>query len=90
MSRLPASALADLVLAVMLLEAIALFVYGTRTGRGMPVTQIWGMLLPGALLVAAGRVALAGGHPLVVMTLLGAALCAHAADLRRRWRAAAG
>lgn len=79
--------LADAVLGVMLIEGIALSLYAVRRGRGMPVHAIWGMLLPGALLVAAARMALGGAYPGPVMLVLAAALVAHVVDLCWRWGA---
>lgn len=68
----------DIVLAVMLIEAIALIV------RGRAAATIVLAFLPGALILLAVRAALTGaGWPWVALALAGS-FPAHLADLRRR------
>ncbi len=76
---------ADLVLAVMLIEGIALCWLRQRSAKGpTPATIIIG-LLPGACLVLALRGALVGAWWGWIALALSASLFAHLADLRRRW-----
>jgi hypothetical protein len=81
--------LADVALIALLVEAAALALYRTHTGRGPGVREILGVLLPGACLLLAMRSALASAGTQIVGFFLIAALLTHAADLRRRWRLAA-
>jgi hypothetical protein len=77
----------DLVLAVMLVEAIALAAYHRRTGRGLPPVAIVLNLAAGAALLLALRGALVGaGWGWIALALAGA-FAAHLADLRQRWAA---
>lgn len=78
--------LADLVLAVLVLEALGLVVFYQRTGRGMAPRDCVGLLGAGLALALALRCAMSGAWPgWVALCLLGA-LVAHLDDLRRRWR----
>jgi hypothetical protein len=78
----------DLVLAVMLVEAIALAAYHRRTGRGLPAVAIVLNLAAGAALLLALRGALVGaGWGWIALALAGA-FAAHLADLRQRVAAA--
>jgi hypothetical protein len=76
---------ADVILVVMLAEALLLFVYRRLTGRGPATADLVAMLLAGACLVLALRAVLTGAHWPVVVMFLGAALLAHLMDLYRRW-----
>lgn len=78
---------ADVILAVMIVEALLLLVYRKATGRGMAPADVASMLLAGACVVLALRAALTGSHWPVVASFLIAALAAHLTDLYRRWSA---
>lgn len=77
----------DLILGLLLLEALAFHVYRRATGRGLPLAGIAAYLLSGAFLLLAVRAVLAGWSPYWTALCLAAALVAHLADLRRRLRA---
>lgn len=78
---------ADLVLAVMLVEALGLAAIHRRTGRGLPPAAVLLNLAAGAALLLALRGALVGaGWGWIALALTGA-LVAHVADLRQRWSA---
>lgn len=68
----------DIVLAVMLVEAIVL------AARGRPVGAVVLALLPGALMLLALRAALTGAGWLWIAVALAASFPAHLLDLRRR------
>ena len=79
-------ALIDLALAVTALEAVLVVAYFRRTGRGIAPGDFLGNLASGACLMVALRCGLTGAAwPWIALFLL-AALAAHLADLRRRWR----
>lgn len=75
----------DLILALVLVEAVGLGLYHRVTGRGLPLADLAMMLLPGALLIGALRLVLGGAAWYWTAALLAAAFAAHMADLRRRW-----
>jgi hypothetical protein len=77
--------LADVILAVMMIEMLLLLVYRKVTGRGVAPADLIAMLLAGACLVLALRAVLTGSHWPVVALFLLAALIAHLTDLYRRW-----
>jgi hypothetical protein len=77
--------LADVILVVMIAEAVLLLIYRKATGRGLAPADLFAMLLAGACLVLALRAVLTGSSWPVVALCLVAALVAHAADLYRRW-----
>lgn len=77
---------ADLVLAVMALEAGLLAWYRRRHGRGVPVGETLAFLAAGACLVLALRAALVGASWGWVAAALAGAGTAHAVDLALRWR----
>jgi hypothetical protein len=77
--------LADVILFVMIAEAVFLLVYRKVTGRGLAPTDLFSMLLAGGCLVLALRAVLTGSSWPVVMLFLLAALIAHLTDLYRRW-----
>ena len=79
------SQIADLVIAVTLVEAIGLIAYRQATGRGLPVAALLGMLAPGLCLMEALRLALTGGGWQSTALCLLLAGVAHLDDLRRRW-----
>jgi hypothetical protein len=81
----------DLILALMVLEAIILLVYRSVTGRGVPAVGLLINLLAGAFLLMALRSALTNATALDApwgdtAAWLALALVAHVADLARRWR----
>jgi hypothetical protein len=77
---------ADVILACLVIEAVALLAWHRATGRGLAPRAAAALLLPGAFLVLALRFALTGeAWPLIPVALLGA-LAAHLWDLRGRLR----
>jgi hypothetical protein len=74
------------VLLVLLLEALLLWLWHRRGGRGPAPRAVLPNLAAGAALVVALRVVQAGGSAPAVLGLLSLALVAHLADLRQRWR----
>ncbi len=76
----------DLILGFMVLEGVALLAYGARTGEGLAPVDLLIGLVPGALLLLALRGALVASWWGWIALFLMAALLAHLADLRRRWR----
>lgn len=81
--------LVDVVVAVALLEWVALVGWHAATGRGLPAADLVANLCAGLCLLGALRSVLAGSAWPVCALWLAAAGTAHAADLLRRWRAAA-
>ncbi|MBG6078596.1 hypothetical protein [Rubrivivax gelatinosus] len=79
-------ALVDLVIAVTLLEALVLWIWHARTGRGLAPRDFVANLCAGLALMLAVRAALAGAAWTWVAAGLAAAGVAHLLDLRRRWR----
>lgn len=81
------SRLVDVIVVLVVVEALCLLVYRGRTGRGIRPAGIVLMLLPGVCLVLALRAGLAGGASVSVLAWLTAALIAHIADLcyRQGW-----
>lgn len=77
---------ADLILLCLVLEAVALLAWRRIRGTGPSIADIMALLLPGAFLVLALRVALTGGPWPLIPLALSAALVAHLADLARRFR----
>lgn len=76
----------EMILALMVLEALALGLYHRSTGRGIPPLDLVLNLAAGALLLLALRAALVDADALAPAPYLAAALFAHVADLARRWR----
>lgn len=77
---------ADLLLLVLLVEAMVLFRWHRRSGRGLPPAALAGLVLPGIAFALALRAALTGaGWPLVALALV-AAGATHAFDLVVRLR----
>ena len=77
---------ADLLLALMALEAALLLVYRLLTGRGPPLAGLLANLGAGACLLLALRALLTGaGWQGAALWLMGA-LALHLADLVGRWR----
>ncbi len=78
--------LVDLVLAIVVLEAVALGVFWRRTGRGVPPARLLPFLAAGAALLLALRGALTGAGPAWIAAWLAVAGLAHLWDLKGRWR----
>ncbi len=77
--------IADYILVLTLIEAIALFALHRATGRGIPPARLLPTLAAGACLLITLRLMVAGAWwGLPALSLLGA-LLAHLADLRVRW-----
>jgi hypothetical protein len=81
-----AGRIVEMILALMVLEAIALGLYHRRTGRGIAPLDLLLNLAAGALLLLALRAAIVDPDPLAPAPYLAVALFAHVADLARRWR----
>jgi hypothetical protein len=83
---LESAGIADIALMLMVLEAIVLPWWRRRTGNGPEVFDLlWNLASGGCLLLALRAALLKAGWPWIALALL-AALAAHLADLRRRWR----
>jgi hypothetical protein len=78
--------IADLILALMAVEAMALAIYGKVTGAGIAPSCIIANSLAGAFLILALRAALANNAAIQIAIWLAAALLAHVCDLALRWR----
>lgn len=76
----------DLILAMVVAEAIALALWRRRTGRGPELAPLLPLLASGFLLLLAVRAALVRAPWPLVALPLGAALVAHLLDLALRWR----
>jgi hypothetical protein len=78
--------LIDLILGLVLVEAITLTILHRLTGKGIAPRDLLGLLLAGAFLLVALRAALSGAEWFWIGLWLGFALIAHLADLAMRWR----
>ena len=78
--------LVDLILAVVVVEAAVLFVYWSRTRRGIAPRDLFPNLCAGAFLLLALRATLAGSGWMLASLFLAAAGLAHLTDVARRWR----
>ena len=78
--------LVDLILALVVLEAVLVLGYHTRTGRGVAFVDLLCNQLAGAFLLFALRAALTHAGWAWIAVNLSAALAAHVADLGRRWK----
>jgi hypothetical protein len=76
----------DLIVGLMVAEALALTIYQRRTGRGIAPLDLLGNLLAGLCLLLALRAALAGAAWGWIAAWLSVALIAHLLDLQRRWK----
>jgi hypothetical protein len=74
----------DLILVLVLVEAIALSVYRRMTGRGLETFDLIVSLLPGVCLLLALRAALTHAPWTSIAIWLAVALGTHLADLWRR------
>ena len=76
----------DVALAMTALEALLVAGYFRRTGRGVAPADFLGNIASGVCLMLALRCGVTGAAwPWIALFLL-AALAAHLADLRQRWR----
>ena len=78
--------LIDLILGLVLVEAIALGTLNLLTGKGVAPRDLVGLLLAGACLLVAVRLALTDAEWYWIGLWLGLSLIAHLADLVLRWR----
>lgn len=75
----------DIVLAVTILEAVALVIYHRHYRCGLEPANLLATLLPGACLMLALRAALIDDWWGWIAFWLAVAFAAHLNDLRRRW-----
>lgn len=80
-----ATLLVDLILLLVVAEAVALTLFRRRTGRGPAPAAVLPTLAAGAALLVAVRLALSGAPLEWLMGALAVAGLAHIADLRARW-----
>ncbi len=78
----------DLVLGLVVFEAIVLLLYRKRTMQGIAAPDLLIGLAPGACLMLALRAALMQFSWTWIALALTAALVCHVADMARRWRTA--
>ncbi len=78
--------LVDVVIAITVIEALALAIYHRISGKGVAPSQFLVNLVSGLCLMLALRAALAGAGPLWVACWVTAAGLAHVLDLRQRWK----
>ncbi|MBC8049829.1 MAG: hypothetical protein H7X92_06755 [Chitinophagales bacterium] len=76
----------DIILALVLAEAIGLWLYHRMTGRGVALSNVGLNLVSGFCLMLALRAALVDAWWGWISLWLIAALVVHAADLVRQWR----
>ena len=89
-SALASGLLIDLILGLVVLEALALAAWRQMSGRGLQTWDLIGNLAAGACLLLALRAALTGQGWTWIAFWLAASLPAHLFDLRRRLRAPTG
>lgn len=77
--------IADLVIALMAIEAVMLIGYRRTTGHGIGVPQVLSNLAAGICLFLALRMALTGAPWTWIGAALALSLAAHIADLKFRW-----
>lgn len=78
----------DLILGIMVVEAIVLLIYHRVTKRGVPVSDLIATMLSGAFLLLALRAVLVGWPFELLGLFIVAAFAAHLIDLRRRTKRA--
>jgi hypothetical protein len=78
--------LVDLILMVVVLEAVALLLYWHRTRRGNAPFDLLPNLCSGTFLLLALRATLAGSGWMMASGCLALAGLAHLIDIYRRWR----
>ncbi|MDZ4842181.1 MAG: hypothetical protein SH859_08570 [Hyphomicrobium aestuarii] len=76
----------DAILALMVLEGLALIAYQQWTGRGIAPLAVVVNLTSGAALLLALRAVVSGWGTAVVVACLLLSFAAHIADLALRWR----
>ena len=76
----------DLILVLVVIEAIILLIFRSMTGRGIPAVGLLINLLAGTFLLMALRSALTEMPWALTAAWLSAALVAHVADMALRWR----
>lgn len=76
----------DIIVAIMVVEAIALLAYRRTTGRGPSAAETLANLASGAMIMLAVRAALTGSDWTTTAAFLLAAFAAHLADLALRFR----
>jgi hypothetical protein len=74
----------DLILAIVLLEAVGLWLWRRVSGRGLSIAEIIGLLLSGVFLILAVRAALTGAPWPLISLLLLLSFAAHLYELWRR------
>lgn len=74
----------DIIVALVVVEAMALALFHALTGRGLALRAVAANLAAGLLLMLALRAALVDAHWTWIAALLAAALLAHVADLGSR------
>lgn len=75
----------DLILGLMMVEAISLAVLYYRTGRGIVPVRLWPNLCAGAFLLLALRASLTGAGATAIGSWLALGLVGHLTDLALRW-----
>jgi hypothetical protein len=78
--------LVDLILVVVVIEAVALLMYWHRARRGIEPFDLLPNLCAGAFLLLALRATLAGSDWIIASGCLALAGLAHLIDIYRRWR----
>ena len=86
-SLIESGRIVDLIVVLVIVEAIALCVISLRTRRGPRVPDIVSNLAAGLFLLLALRAALSGAAWPWIAAMLAAAGLAHVVDQARRWRA---
>ena len=81
-----AATLVNIAIVITVLEALALWLYHRRTGKGIAGRSFMPTVLSGLLLMLALRLHMEGTGWLPTAALLAGAGVFHALDLRRRWR----
>ena len=76
----------DFVMAMTLIEALALLLIHRRTGRGPAPIDTLGLLAAGFCLALAFRLSTLGADWIWIALALTGALLSHLLDLARRWR----
>lgn len=84
--NLSAATMVDIVIALTALEALVLWIYHRRTGRGIAGKDLSMTLLSGVLLMLALRATLAGYRWEIAASLLAGGGVCHGLDLWRRWQ----
>jgi len=77
--------LVDLILALVVVEVVALVLLWRARRRGLPLADLLPNILAGAFLLLALRLSIGGFGWMPCCACLGAAGVAHVVDLQRRW-----